>query len=436
MISLSPTKLASEIDDLVTANSAVLVETPVHVVLARLAATDARHVGQSVLALGWSFGIEDNTQTECDLVEVGEDLAPYRLTLKKPSAPAGTIRILTRAGFEQWLSTDILESRIEVCPASADFETYRFVVCPWDGGADPVVRPEIKSPRKIVRETSSTRIVPEDVRPWLLEERLTPNWTDPVFQTWASSAAIALARSLCSEVTEDGQTLVFAGPPKLRTQPTAFALDRTGGRAGFSALQDAARWVFENDREVETRHRLFAMEVARSAPGDTTIPEIFTQNTTHLLEGARLAFQMGLEDLSKDTIKALTDLRKSLGDETAKLADGMRQIATAVAGAMFAGLGLVAARISGSAPRPIVIILATIILLYIIAIIASNIRYVYIQRSIRREWRGRIYRFLSEEDYTKMVTVPSDRAEGALFFSMALGGGLSLALFAGIILTS
>lgn len=436
MTSLSPTKLSHEVDALVAQNLAVLVETPEHVILSGLSAENARHVGQLTRDLVWAAMFEDGAEAECEIADLGEDLAPYRVRIDKPPAPAETVRLLTCAGFAQWLEFSNVAGRIEVCPASANFTTYGFTVSAWGAQALPPDRPEIKSPRKLVREAGSARIVPDDIRPWLLDEKSEPLWRDRVFQTWAIQASVALSRALSSEIMDEGETLVFSGPPKLQTKPGVFDWDRDSDRDGFGALQAAARWVFENDREVETRHRLMAMEVARSASSSAQIPVIFTENTVHLLEGARLAFQMGLEDLSKDTIKALTDLRKSLADETSKLADGMRQIATSVAGALFAGLGLIVARVSASAPPKVIVPLAGIIFCFVVAIIFSNIQYVYIQRDIRKEWRGRIYRFLNEDDYNKMVTVPADKAENALFIAMTIGGAITLAMLGGIILTS
>ena len=436
MTFLSPTKLSNEVDALVARDVAVLVETPEHVILSGLSAENARHMGQLAQDIVWTVTFEDNAQAECELADLGEDLAPYRIRIDKPPAPAETVRLLTCAGFAQWLEMSNLTGRIEVCPASAIFTAYGFTVSGWGAQASVVDRPEIKSPRKLVREAGSARIVPEDIRPWLLDEKSEPLWRDRVFQIWAIQASVALARALASEIMDEGETLVFSRPPKLQTKPGVFDLDRDPDRNGFEALQAAARWVYENDREVETRHRLMAMEVARSASSSAQVPVIFTENTVHLLEGARLAFQMGLEDLSKDTIKALTDLRKSLADETSKLADGMRQIATSVAGALFAGLGLIVARVSASAPPKVIIPLAAIIFCYVVAIIFSNIQYVYIQRDLRKEWRGRIYRFLNEDDYNKMVTVPADKAENALFLAMTIGGAITLAMLGGIILTS
>lgn len=76
-------------------------------------------------------------------------------------------------------------------------------------------------------------------------------------------------------------------------------------------LQRAAGWVFENPREVENRHALFAAEVARSALTGSTVsnPGDVSNSAS---EGARIAYYFGVVGQSRDALKALADSRKRL----------------------------------------------------------------------------------------------------------------------------
>jgi hypothetical protein len=178
----------------------------------------------------------------------------------------------------------------------------------------------------------------------------------------------------------------------------------------------------------------FSIEIARSATARTDVGTVLSACAVQALEGARLAFQMGLEDLSRDTLKSLADLRKGLGDDAAKLADSTRQLAGSVAGSLVLGLGLVAAKLGTTAPKALIIVLALVLAGYVAAVIVSNLQFVLLQRSIRKEWRGRLYRFLTSEDYQRMVLKPAYQAEQSTFIAMGIGGVLALIMLGAILI--
>ena len=435
MTKSSASELAQLIDGLATKSGVVVVETLSDVALSRVRAADARQIIEFLEGLAWTFSLEDSSEAEHDPHGIGEDLEPYRLTISKPLPEDSHLRFLTCVGFAQWLRGSASSAgKVEVCRASATFETYGFVVAPWDSGERSRPSATLKSPRTLVRETTASRLVPEDIRPWLLQELSSLPWTDDVFATWAREAVVALTRSLGDEVNEMDAQLTFFGPPKVRL---AAADDRTFaaiGSEGFLTLQSSARWVFENERETETKHRLLSMELGRSATGRTDVVAMVCEVLEQALEGARLTFQLGLEDLSRDTLKALADLRKTLGEEASKLADATRQLATGVAGAVFLGLGLVVARLRADVPKAIILLLAAVLVAYVTCIIIVNVRYIWLQQSIREEWRGRLYRFLTVDDYRRMVSDPAEKAENTLYIAMAVSGAVAIVLLIGIIL--
>src|SRR3546814_12218209 len=89
---------------------------------------------------------------------------------------------------------------------------------PWGGGDVFAPAAVTKSPLDVVREASEARLVPADIRKWLLRGDVTNAlWRDKAFQTFATVSAPALVRSLASEVVGQGAG-VFSGPPRLRSE--------------------------------------------------------------------------------------------------------------------------------------------------------------------------------------------------------------------------
>jgi hypothetical protein len=71
---------------------------------------------------------------------------------------------------------------------------------------------------------------------------------------------------------------------------------------------------------------------------------------------------------------------------------------------------------------------------YVAAVIVTNVQFVLLQRIIRAEWRGRLYRFLTVDDYEKTVSNPVRKAEFSAFSAMVIGGILALAMLAAVVL--
>jgi len=131
-------------------------------------------------------------------------------------------------------------------------------------------------------------------------------------------------------------------------------------------------------------------------------------------------------------LKAMTDLRKAIGEEIGKLSDTTRQIAAAVAAALFAGIALIAARLVIESPDPIVkaasAVIGVVLFLYVAAVVGSGIQYVRLQRRLRAEWHAKIYRFIPDEDYKRMVTQPAASAELGFAIAAWIGAGAAALL--------
>ena len=154
------------------------------------------------------------------------------------------------------------------------------------------------------------------------------------------------------------------------------------------------------------------------------------------LEGARIAYNFGVTQQSKDTLKALGDLRKAVTDDAAKLSETTRSLATAIVGAVFGNIGLIVARLTlpanGVFIGPAAMLLGIVLAIYVVSVIVSGSQYISIQRELRKDWRHRLYRFLSDDEYQRMVERPAVRAERFFWITAIIGVVMTLALLAAV----
>jgi hypothetical protein len=414
----------------------LLAEGDATVTASALSVDTLRLLAAEVERLGWQHWVSDAENNEWGVGEARQEYAPFRLSIAKPGVVDGTLRLLTIEGLVRNLQESRVEAHWEIARLHLPFSTELVQFTPWGSLCDFVPGADKKSPRSLVREVGAERLVPLDVRQWLLRGSSKGLMENVAFRVWGSEAARNLLFALADEVDSEDSSLKFRGPPKL----TISALPAPDNDllseltpAGFEAVQEAASWVFENNREAEMRHVLLATEIARGGGGATSAPKFLGREMSVALEGAKIAYQMALSELSRDTLKALGELRKAVTDETAKVTDAARQITAAVATALAIGLGLLAARTT-TAVNPLLLKgVMLVALVYVAAIVISGRQFILLQRRLRQDWQPRLYRFLPQAEYKQMVGDPMKRAEGAFAWGAGLGSlaviGLALAVF-------
>lgn len=428
---MSPIPFAEAIDALVAAGRAFATESEGSLTVSGLDTQDAAALRAQAAALGWPHELFDREQQPWSPGQAPEpDFAPFRLAVRKPAAPADRLRLLTDAAFADWLERGHPARHWEVARLQGTIVTQARVHTPWDVAATPPETPATRSPRALVREYGARRSVPEDVRPWLASPLSPGLFATPTVQVWARAAAAALALALADEIDAHDGSLRFRGPPRLRlaAPPRDWDVAGTLGHAGFHALQEAMRWVFGSEREAEMRHILLATELARSGTDSDDTPGFLQAHLAGALEGAQIAYQVTLADASRDTLRLLADLRKTVTEETGRLSDLSRQLMASVASALALGVGLVAARVMASASPLLVAAVMAVALAYVLVVIVSGFHFIALQRQLRVEWQPRLYRFLSQQEYARMVSGPVARAERAFLWTSLLGGGAVLAL--------
>ncbi|SEN05304.1 hypothetical protein SAMN02800694_2619 [Luteibacter sp. UNCMF331Sha3.1] len=379
------------------------------VLISSLSAALATQMAGLADAAGLSPVILDEANHDVDLADVDDIGGPYRLSLTKP-APDGIPQLLTLKGFDDLLADIGERAIIHVAALAAPFETLATVFVPWDADAQAAPPlPSPKSPRNLVREYSDVRLAPATIGLWLLRQ---PMWLerDPVFRRWATLATRQCLLAIGNELQDSPLSIVFKGPPRgVMLAPDVNAnVDETL----FTAVQASAQWVYEAPTETEMRHPLLSAEIARFSSVDGKLqadPAIFRP----ALDGARLAYDLGLSKLSSDTLKMLTDLRKSVLDEATKVSDSSRQLVASVATTLSVGVGLVAAKIGANADGRIVGVVAVIATVYVFSIVWAGFRALDLQDNIRDQWKSRTYGFISQESYDDLVEYPAKKAAAA-----------------------
>jgi hypothetical protein len=131
-----------------------------------------------------------------------------------------------------------------------------------------------------------------------------------------------LAASIADQTTiEAGQVRYhFRGPP---SQICAFADGELATLA--PGLFAGTEWVFGAGLDVDVRHLLLANEWARAYRPDS-LPGL----STRALDSAKAAYNAYVKSSSRETLKALADLRKAVLEETQKVSQRAQDLAGAL----------------------------------------------------------------------------------------------------------
>ncbi|WP_312320189.1 hypothetical protein [Stenotrophomonas sp.] len=381
--------------------------------------------------IGWACSLADCSDMAVTISDLDAYCEPFDVEIQK-LRPADELLFISEAGFREWL-TDRPAGVVRYADGTVGFETEAFLLLtPEDDARNFKPALQRRSPKIAVKCVGDSDLLAADIGPFITVGTDLP-WAQYAFGVWLDVALPRLMVSLASELTRATLEIDFSGPPKVTLEGIADSGAATLGTSGFFALQSAVQWVYESDREVETRKKLFGIELARSVKNHANAYEAFRDGCSDALEGAKIAHQFGLADVSRDALKSMADLRKSVADETTKVAEATRQLSLSIAGTMFYGLGLIAARTVSIVSPYLLDAMALVGLGYVGAIILITHKNLQHQADLRTRWRGKFYEFLRTEDYRTMVTEPLEKSEESLVFSMKCAGGLSSLLFLAVV---
>lgn len=419
---MSQILLAELVDRFRATYGAFIAESAESVTVSNLSVEAARSLLSHVNALGWTSAAFDTEGNQWDANNLPEAFAPFRVALDKPRMHNGALVILTNFGFAAFLRVGHPSTVWRVARFVNTLQTRGRTFMSWEATDDRAIGESTKSPRALVRETAAQRLAPEDIRPWIAIDQ-NYSFDDDASRVWADACVIANLNAIPDEIESNTGNLKFKGPPRLslsRNDGPDSPFAQLGADA-FLELQRVVSWIYENDREAEVRHLLFSAEIARSGGGIDDVFARLKRDCSAAFDGAKIAYQMSISDLGKDTLRALGDLKKSVTEDTSRVADATRQTVTAVSSALAVGLGLLAARIASAASPWLIFGVLIIVALYVFAIVYSGYAFISLQRKLRVDWQPRLYRFLSDEDFKRMVKDPSADAETTFFRTATVG---------------
>lgn len=185
-------------------------------------------------------------------------------------------------------------------------------------------------------------------------------------------------------------------------------------------ISEGADWVYNSGRDAETRHTLFVYELAREWPGETPFAEGFAERAAGALDAARTAFRMHVRDASKETLKSLQDLRKTLSEDVTRVVTQTRELT----GTLWRDLLVVVAAVLGrftllSTPEAaearfadaLLYGLAGYLLVSVAMTLTANARFMTIYRDAQSQWRTKLYGFVDPADFETLATGPLGKAE-------------------------
>lgn len=250
---------------------------------------------------------------ELDDADSFVDDQSYVIVITKPKTD-GVAYFLFEEGAMRFLQATDQPRKILVATLTdeAAFRTRGFDVSRWDLDAEFIGPPsrEPVSPAKLVSDYVPDREIARDLAPWI--QTTPPIQNSALYQEWQAVAARKLLGGLVSNAwRENGQVwLQASGPPVFRIRA-----DDPLIVTSWETLTDAAIWVYLSGSDIEARHRLFTSELARAdRPG-----QILIDTLKRAREAADVAYAAHVQSSSRETLKALGDLRRTVIEETQKV---------------------------------------------------------------------------------------------------------------------
>lgn len=314
-----------------------------------------------------------------------------------------------------------LARRIHIAELTHSFSAESCTFTPWTGvppdHEDTEIKGSIPSPRRIVKDVAGGK-VPISIAPFLLVAA--PLLSSKTYQIWQQVSCQQMLLCLVNEIwrTDGNEMVVLAGPRTRRVPAGLVPLPATDL---FAVATECANWVFASGRDVDVRHTLFTYELAREWPESETLANGFSTKAPRALDAAKTAFHAHVRETSKDTLKALGDLRKTLSEEVTKVIQQTRELLSgmwrdfAFAATVLAARTalLIAEKPAAESPAIKVLLIGTAVFLAfsVYMTLRSNAKFMSIAAVSRKSWRDKLYGFLPEDDLKRLADEPMLQCE-------------------------
>ncbi|ARW11750.1 hypothetical protein [Acetobacter ascendens] len=332
--------------------------------------------------------------------------------------------------------------RVLVAESKCSFRTETCIFAPWNNFDE--ILPNLLldenefnvAPRRYVRDLSGGKV------PLTIGESLligNADETCPTFLAWRKEATSRLLLTLVNEVwLENGEIKVLISGPRKVTAVYSLKND-----VSFSVATEVARWVYASGRDIDVRYTLFTYELAREFPEDSNFSDNFYKYGPKALDIAKTSFSTYVKETSKDTLKSLGDLRKTLNEDVAKITSQAKDFLTSMWRDFAFAVTVIIGRISLSILKPdlagniyiFYLMIFTAIFLFISCIsnLFINNRFMCITKENRKIWKNKLYGFLSDAELKSLADEPINQAE-SIYNKIAIFGFISYLLVSVVII--
>ena len=339
-------------------------------------------------------------------------------------------RAITPEGWHSVLKDDRVSfEEVRLAFYNKPFATSAFQVVPWDCvlAEKPLTGTRrVINPQRTVRDLTHRSTVPSSIEKWI--ETCVPAGYDLAFDIWSCVAVEKSIACLPSEIyLEDGvEMVVLAGASTRRIPLKSGHGERPmplesghGERPMLETLQTACRWVYIEGDDHETRHTFLVAELAREWKEGCSFYDGLVSRLCGALESARIAYKAHLRSSSKETIRALSDLRKALSEDVGRILNQTRELSGSLWRDAALVLGAFGVRVLGSASHDgggyaiVYVLLAIYVSVSHFHARRLNGEFFELADRARDVWRRKIFTFLDAADYDALVTKPISDATTA-----------------------
>lgn len=354
--------------------------------------------------------------------DVHDDLITLRLT--KIDIPNEWCYFLTEKAFAASIANETFNTvprAIWVASEFQPFATGAWTISPWNGSRNHIPPAErFELPRKLVRDQTH-EMTAARVDPWLVRGEIPEE--SSVFDSWRSVATGQLAYMLPSEVRTDSakKWVIFKGP-KATSADTVDAGWQS--EQAFDALSNAVAWVYAKANEAETKFQFLNSHLALNWPAGRCWPSGVADVLPVSLASARDSFSFHLQDVAKESLKTLGDLRKGLQEEVAKTQSATRDLVSSlwrdlgIAGIVLALKLPSSAQMSQNVLDWIIVATAIVLPLSLCITGGTNWRFNRLADAARSEWKPKLYGFVASSEWQRIVERPIHHGRRVYYWTL------------------
>ncbi|MCP1384604.1 hypothetical protein [Runella salmonicolor] len=386
---------------------------------------------------------DDLLDTLIELDET-EDYIGSSVTIKITKKPSQYLFFYTLKGFESYLKSEnslINTSAINLSFLKKSFRTNSvlFSAC-FENLAENDV--EKISTIKFVKPLSieSQKLLSLDINAWITKD----NFLDDVvvLDAWRENSSLRLICSLCSEVFKEQESLelYFRGDRRKKIQINIS--DSTLLKLLFKITTNCANWVYGQAKDIDTRHGIFNSQISYLLSDDLNNDNLLLHFEL-ALDNSKLAYRFYLQSSNKELTKTLTDLNKTLLEYTTKIRQNSTDLISTLWRDFGTTLALMLLNFSLKKTESLDTLydyLAIALSIYLVASISLTAKlgfwFYYNLKENLSDWRGKIYGYLSDEEFNKYAIIPLKSAQEKYNFTFAISVVLYIVLIIGVITLS